>query len=68
MSPIFVNESSVDLSKLAQAMLGDEVRFNDVSIEQAHEPLKQQEQLLSRLKAPKRTRGLSRWFRRGLKV
>ena len=57
---------SVDLSKLAQAMLGDEVRFNAVSIEQAHESLRQQEQSLSRLKAPKGLRGLSRWFRRGI--
>ncbi|MFQ5874272.1 MAG: biotin-dependent carboxyltransferase family protein, partial [Dehalococcoidia bacterium] len=42
---------SVDVDVLAQSMPGDEVRFEAVGIEQAHEALRQQEQVISRLKA-----------------
>lgn len=42
---------SVDLSELAQGMPGDEVTFKAVSVEQAHEALRQQEHAIEELKA-----------------
>ena len=54
---------SADLSDLAQGMPGDRVSFKSVSIEQAHEALRQQEATLSRLKELLAAPIVSRQFR-----
>ena len=54
---------SVDLGGVAQGMPGDEVRFKAVSIEQAHEALRQQEHAIEGLKALVGSPRTSRKFR-----
>lgn len=44
---------TTDLSKFAQAMPGDSIRFSAVSVEEAHEVLRLQSELISRIESPK---------------